>query len=220
MGPQTNHFAAGSVVTHWGDDGGYGPNLQTDFFNAIRWGKSVALASGTNLNNVSFCGTYTGANLVNAPAVLGSANIKTEVICTSAAGYVTQIAYQMEFGGVRDPASASPRVFQRVQHAGVWAPWREMAWVDQAPLVGTTGALPRAAIAPASCTNLTVSIRGATSSMTVTATPASTTQLIAGLHWDTAYISAAGTVTVPVCNTTASPITPNITPTFNVRLIP
>jgi hypothetical protein len=220
VGPQTNHFAAGSVVTRWGDDGGYGPDIQTDFFNAIRWGKPVVLASRTNLNNVAFCGTYTGANLVNAPAVLGTANIKIEVICTSAAGYVTQIAYQMEFAGLRDPATASPRVFQRVQHAGAWAPWREMAWVDQAPLTGTTGALPRAAIAAASCTNLTASITGATSSMTVSATPASTTQLIAGLHWDTAYVSAAGTVTVPVCNTTASPITPNITPTFNVRLIP
>jgi hypothetical protein len=30
---------------------------------------------------------------------------------------------------------------------------------------------------------------------------------------------ASVTVTVPVCNLTASPITPNITPTFNVRLI-
>jgi hypothetical protein len=28
------------------------------------------------------------------------------------------------------------------------------------------------------------------------------------------------TVTVPVCNLMASPITPNITPAFNVRLIP
>src|SRR4051794_25674143 len=63
----------------------------------IRWGKSVVLARATNLNNVGFCGTYSGANLVNAPAGLGTTNIKLEVICTGAAGYVTQIAYQMEF---------------------------------------------------------------------------------------------------------------------------
>src|SRR5437764_11915759 len=33
-------------------------------------------------------------------------------------------------------------------------------------------------------------------------------------------VNAAGAVTVPVCNTTTSPITPNITPAFNVPLIP
>jgi hypothetical protein len=84
---------------------------------------------------------------------------------------------------------------------------------------GTTGALPRATISAGACAPLTASIAGATSGMVVVATPASTTQLVAGLHWDTAYVSAAGIVTVPVCNTTAAPVTPNITPTFNVRVI-
>jgi hypothetical protein len=85
--------------------------------------------------------------------------------------------------------------------------------------IGSTGALPGTAIRAGTCVILTASIPGINSSMTVTATPQSTTQLIAGLHWDTAYVSALGTATIPVCNTTASPITPNITPTFNVRVI-
>jgi hypothetical protein len=84
---------------------------------------------------------------------------------------------------------------------------------------GTTGALPAGAIKAGTCATLTSSIAGATSGMVVVATPASTTQLSTGLHWDTAYVSAVGTVTVPVCNTTAAPVTPNITPTFNVRVI-
>jgi hypothetical protein len=84
---------------------------------------------------------------------------------------------------------------------------------------GTTGALPRATISAGACAMLTASIAGATSGMVVVATPASTTQLVAGLHWDAAYVSAVGTATVPVCNTTAAPVTPNITPTFNVRVI-
>jgi hypothetical protein len=84
---------------------------------------------------------------------------------------------------------------------------------------GTTGALPAGAITAGACVNLTASIAGVTSGMVVHASPASTTQLIARLHWDTAYVSAVGTVTVPVCNTTAAPVTPNITPTFNVRVI-
>jgi hypothetical protein len=84
---------------------------------------------------------------------------------------------------------------------------------------GTTTTLPRTAIAAGTCANLKATVAGATSGMAVVATPASTTQLIPGLHWDTAYVSAAGTVTVPVCNTTAAPVTPNITPVFNVRAI-
>jgi hypothetical protein len=84
---------------------------------------------------------------------------------------------------------------------------------------GSTGALPGTTISAGACAILTASIAGATSGMVVIATPASTTQLIAGLHWDTAYVSAVGTVRVPVCNTTAAPITPNITPAFNVRVI-
>jgi hypothetical protein len=83
----------------------------------------------------------------------------------------------------------------------------------------TTGALPSAAIAAGACSNLTATAPGTTSGMAVIATPASTTQLIKGLHWDTAFVSAAGTITVPVCNNTAAPITPNITPVFNVRVI-
>jgi hypothetical protein len=84
---------------------------------------------------------------------------------------------------------------------------------------GTTGALPGTAIAAGACATLTAPVAGATSGMVVVATPASTTQLVGGLHWDTAYVSAVGIVTVPVCNTTAAAVTPNITPAFNVRVI-
>jgi len=86
-------------------------------------------------------------------------------------------------------------------------------------LSGTTGPLPGSAIPPGACVKLTASVNGATSGMETHATPASYTQLSPGLRWDTAYVSNLATVTVPVCNTTAVSIAPNITPVFNVRVI-
>jgi hypothetical protein len=89
---------------------------------------------------------------------------------------------------------------------------------DQLPLIGITGALPGTVIAAGDCTNLITAIPGASTAMTATATPASTTSIGAGMHWDTTFVSAIGTITVPVCNTRASPITPASTPVFNVRV--
>jgi hypothetical protein len=129
----------------------------------------------------------------------------------------TSITFEMSFVGVNFPTGS---------FVEMWAPQLEQGAIMTAykntstilPLTGTTGALPAGAIAAGTCATLTASIAGATSDMVAYATPASTTQLIAGLHWDTAYVSATGTVTVPVCNTTASSVTPNITPVFNVRV--
>ncbi|MCU1247083.1 MAG: hypothetical protein JWQ49_112 [Edaphobacter sp.] len=216
VGPQVNSLAAGSVLIHWGDDGGFGPAIPTDFANGIRWAVAVPMASGTNLNTISTCGDFAGVSLVNAPAALGTQNVRVQVVCSANPGYLTQIAYQMEFTG------STPRVWQRTRDNGTWNAWREQAWVDQLPalpLTGLTGALPGTAIAAGACVNLTANITGATTNMAIVATPAHQSVMDAGLHWDTSFADNAGHVIVPVCNTTASPVTPSSTPTFNVRVI-
>jgi hypothetical protein len=94
-----------------------------------------------------------------------------------------------------------------------------VAWKTNLPLTGTTTTLPPATIFAGTCTGITASVPGATSTMAVVATPASYTRLDVGLHWDTAFVSSPGTVLVPVCNETANSITPSSTPAFNVRVI-
>ncbi len=84
-------------------------------------------------------------------------------------------------------------------------------------IIGVTGALPGTAIAAGTCVNLTATMPGVGSGQVITATPQ--VPLNFGLHWDTATVSSPNTVTVPVCNTTASSITPSSTPTFSVRVI-
>lgn len=95
---------------------------------------------------------------------------------------------------------------------------RTVAWNTNLPLTGTTTALPSTAISAGTCRGITASVPGATSGMAVVATPASYTPLDLGLHWDTAFVSSPGIVSVPICNQTAKSITPSSTPAFNVRV--
>ncbi|MGB7547922.1 MAG: hypothetical protein WBM14_09240 [Terracidiphilus sp.] len=81
------------------------------------------------------------------------------------------------------------------------------------PLAGTTGSIGGSALAAGACTSGTVSIAGATTSMAVTATPA--TYPGDGMAWRP-YVSAAGTVTVKVCADVAGTPTASA---YNVRVI-
>jgi hypothetical protein len=122
----TNRFTAGSVVTHYLDDGGNGPAVPITSWNGIESLQPVELPSGTNLDTVSSCGYFTGTNLQNAPSAVGSHHLRIETICGGNPNtYRTQIAYQME------NTDGKPRVWQRVEDAGKWGAWREQAWTDQ-----------------------------------------------------------------------------------------
>jgi len=85
-------------------------------------------------------------------------------------------------------------------------------------LPNTTAAIGGAAIAAQSCSDTSVSVAAATTSMNVLAQPAGAL----GSNWSNitweAYVSAAGTVKVHLCNLTASSVTP-ASMTFNVRVV-
>ena len=95
---------------------------------------------------------------------------------------------------------------------------RTITWADSSGtpalvLSGTSGSLGGSALTAGSCSSTTVSISGATTSMTASATPASDPG--AGFYWQ-ALISSSNTVTVRVCAVAAG--TPTAT-TYNVRVI-
>lgn len=86
--------------------------------------------------------------------------------------------------------------------------------VVQGNLTGTTGSIGGSALAAGACATGTVAITGATTSMAVLATPV--TYPGAGYQWNDAYVSSAGTVTVPVCAIAAGTPTASA---YNVRVL-
>ena len=83
------------------------------------------------------------------------------------------------------------------------------------PLIGTTGSIGGAALTAGQCASGTVTVTGATTSMGVTATPA--TYPGDAFDWK-AYVSSTNTVTVKVCTNLAGGGTPTAS-TYNVRVI-
>lgn len=84
-----------------------------------------------------------------------------------------------------------------------------------AVLSGTTGSIGGGSLANGACTSGTVAVTSSTTSMGVVATPA--TYPGDGFSWN-GYVSAAGTVTVKVCNATGGTGTPTAS-TYNVRVL-
>ena len=84
-----------------------------------------------------------------------------------------------------------------------------------ANLTGTTAPVGGSALANGACSSGSVSVPNATDSMAVVATPA--TFPGAGFWW-AGYVSATGTVTVEICNTSGAARTPTAS-TYNVRVL-
>ena len=182
-------FAAGSVVTHYLDAASYGPQVPNKTWYAINSVYAERIVSGSDLNNILTCGRFEGSNSPNTPTAIGNQFYRLDVVCGGEGGqqnYLTQIIYAAQF------TFGANKVFYRVRDNSVWYPWREMGFKTDVPTAGTTQSLPSAAIAAGVCTNLTTVINNASGNMAIAATPNSTTQLIPGLHWDTAYISSVG----------------------------
>ncbi len=212
-----DNVAPGAILSRFGDDAGYGPAIGMQFHNGAQWARANPIPPGSSLDPYVACGTFAGKQLVNAPAELGSDFLRVEVICSQDPGYATQIAYQMEYS---PRTKNGPRVWQRLRSAGSWGQWREIMWKDQLPLAGTTGALPVTPVAAGSCLSLKAPVPGATGKMAVNVSPAVGSQaMIAGLHWDTSYVSADNMVTIPLCNTTSAAIVLHPGMVFNVRVI-
>lgn len=186
-GASTSNVVAGAVVTHWLDSGGFSPPITNATQFAISSTQAQQIGTGTDLNNVTQCGKYEGSASTNTPLVIGSQFYRLDVVCGGTIGgqsYVTQIIYAAQF------TFGANKVFFRVRDNGVWYPWKQIGFTTDSPTAGVTGALPGAAISAGSCSNLATVINNGTGAMAVAATPNSQTQLISGLHWDTAYISA------------------------------
>jgi hypothetical protein len=211
-----DRLAPGSILAHYGDDAGYGPATPTRFYDGIQWQRASEIPDGSDLDAYRSCGTFAGRKLNHTPGPLGSNFIRVQVICSRDNNYLTQIAYLMEYPA----ADLHPRVWQRLQANGAWGAWREMGWVDQLPLAGETVSLRPTPIDPGACVDLTASVPGAKTGMVVAASPAAAGQVAPGLRWDTAYVSSTETVTVPVCNATATAITPAKGAKLSVRVIP
>ncbi len=81
-------------------------------------------------------------------------------------------------------------------------------------LVGTTAAIGGSAVSPGICASATTTVSGATTAMTVSVTPATTTA-IGDYVYQKGYVSAANEVTVKVCTVATS--TPVAIP-YNVRV--
>ncbi len=82
-------------------------------------------------------------------------------------------------------------------------------------LVGTTGAIGGSSLAAGACTTGTASVSGATTAMAVAVSPAADPG--SGFTWE-GWVSAAGTVTVRVCNVSGASATPTAG-TYNVRVV-
>jgi hypothetical protein len=85
----------------------------------------------------------------------------------------------------------------------------------QPPLSGTTGSIGGSALGVGACTTGTASISGATTSMAAWASPVADPGT--GFTWN-AFVSAAGTATVRLCNVSGASATPTAE-AYNVRVI-
>jgi hypothetical protein len=90
-----------------------------------------------------------------------------------------------------------------------------VAFTNQLPLSGTTSSIGGGSLAAGACTTGTASVASSATSMAVAVSPA--TDPGTGFTWN-AWVSAAGTVTVRVCNVSGSSATPTAT-AYNVRAI-
>jgi hypothetical protein len=124
-----NNIVAGAVVTRWLDSQGYFNAVPSSLGNPLRstsnviWNESLDLASGTDLNTITACGYYEGANFVNSPSISPStALIHLQVVCggKAGAGYLTQIAYQGNY------TNGNNIVWQRTRDNGAWGKWQAM----------------------------------------------------------------------------------------------
>lgn len=90
-----------------------------------------------------------------------------------------------------------------------------VAMTAQMPLSGTTASIGGSALAAGTCTTGTAAVANSTTAMAVAVSPAADPGT--GFAWE-GWVSAAGTVTVRLCNITAGSLTPTAE-AYNVRVV-
>jgi hypothetical protein len=76
--------------------------------------------TGTDLNTVTACGYYDGANMKNGPASFGSKHIRVQVVCSADSGYLNQVVYDMS-------EAATNTSYIRNRNSGKWGEWQLVA---------------------------------------------------------------------------------------------
>lgn len=188
----------------------------------------TGLSSGTNGGILGFTAAGTiassGALTANAlvvgggagatPTVLGSLGTTTTVLHGNASGAPT-------FGAVNLAADVTGDLpvgnLDGGTGAGGTTYWRgDGTWI--APVLSGTATVGGASVANRACATGTASITGATTAMVAVASPTGSPAWLTGAWNFDARVSAAGTVTVRLCNNTGGALTPAST-TFNVRVL-
>jgi hypothetical protein len=186
----------GSFYFRWGTPGGGFAAYQ--FANSSN-GEFGFQTSGGVTQTLTFWPTATG-NLLAGDAVASH----RLVFGAGAVGQTNFGAFAAPVGGF-----TGPRVLTAQDASGT------IAFTAQLPLAGTTSSIGGGSLAAGACTTGTASVASSTTSMAVEASPAADPGT--GFTWN-AFVSAAGTVTVRVCNVSGASATPAAT-AFNVRVI-
>ena len=111
------------------------------------------------------------------------------------------------------PGSTGYFIFAGSPTAARTFTWPDASGTPALVLTGTSGSLGGSALTAGTCSGTTVTVSGATTSMTATTSPSSDPG--SGFYW-LAFVSASNTVTVRIC--AAASGTPSAT-TYNVRVI-
>lgn len=156
------------------------------------------------------------------PDFIGGYNGKVCVARDGASGYDSELNFYTETKSAGNTTDTSA-VEMTLHHDGSLA-WgggsaipssSAIALANQLPLTATTASIGGSALAAGTCTTGTVAVTNSTTAMAVAVSPAADPGT--GFTWE-GWVSAAGTVTVRLCNITAGSLTPTAE-AYNVRVI-
>ncbi len=187
-----------NTLRMWGGDPNVPANAAYDFYTGTSGARFRAWENdgATPLFDIN---AVSGAYQINACSPGFNANNTIAFNCSG--------GFRLGFGGANYFSfTGSPSAARTIT-------WADASGTPALVLTGTSGSLGGSALTAGSCSSATVSISGATTSMTAVASPASDPG--AGFYW-LAFVSSSNTVTVRICAAVAG--TPTAT-TYNVRVI-
>lgn len=151
------------------------------------------VAFGSDATTPQLC-NRTGSDATELDVLSGS----TSVLKINSAGLTMPATYLTGGSTIAEPSSSGT-----------------LAVLSQLPLSGTTDAIGGSSLAAGACVTGSASVTGATTSMVASASPAADPG--GGFVWE-AWVSAADTVTVRLCNVTSGSLTPTAE-VYNVRVV-
>jgi hypothetical protein len=150
-------------------------------------------------NSMQLTGTQTGINLI--------ASTDNPIQANTIGGGSGSVCIAYDATSVRNP-------FAENNTFGCTTPFTDAGTGNQSVYGGTTGSIGGGSLAAGACTSGTATVAGTVTTQAASASP--NTYPGDGFTWN-AYVSAAGTVTVKLCNGTGTTGTPS-SGTYNVRV--